>query len=59
MRINRRTAIFLALLMTLPLAAAIVPRTSPDFTANLPGNGYVSLSQYKGKVIALAFISPT
>jgi glutathione peroxidase-family protein len=39
--------------------AAEVPRPSPDFAVNLIGGQQVQLSQYKGKVRALAFILTT
>jgi len=39
--------------------AAEVPRPSPDFSFNLTGGQQLQISQYKGKVIALAFILTT
>jgi peroxiredoxin len=36
--------------------AAEVPRQSPEYAINLLGGKQVSLSQYRGKVVALAFI---
>jgi len=38
------------------LAAANIPRPAPDFTINLAGGSRITLAQYKGKVVALAFI---
>lgn len=37
-------------------SAAEVPRRSPDFAIKLTNGGQVLLSQYRGKVVALAFI---
>jgi hypothetical protein len=59
MQMNRRRAALAALGIAMPLFSATVPRPSPEFTANLPGGGRFSLSQYKGKVVVLVFISPT
>lgn len=39
--------------------AAQVPRPSPDFTISLPDGKKVPLRQYRGKVVALAFVSTT
>lgn len=36
--------------------AATVPRPAPEFTINLPGGKTASLSQYRGKTVALIFI---
>ncbi|HLK47953.1 MAG TPA: TlpA disulfide reductase family protein [Bryobacteraceae bacterium] len=36
--------------------AAAIPRPAPEFTINLPGGKTTSLSQYKGKTVALIFI---
>jgi thiol-disulfide isomerase/thioredoxin len=41
------------------LPAAVVPRTPPDLALTLPGGKQATLSQYKGKVVALAFILTT
>jgi peroxiredoxin len=48
----------LALLsVTAPAVRAInLPRQSPEFAISLPGGQQVRLSQYKGKVVVLAFI---
>lgn len=39
--------------------AAPVPRKSPEFAISMPGGGQRLLSQYRGKVVALAFLSTT
>jgi cytochrome oxidase Cu insertion factor (SCO1/SenC/PrrC family) len=39
--------------------AATVPRPAPDFTINLPNGGSISLKQYRGRPLAVAFISTT
>ncbi|HUQ91774.1 MAG TPA: hypothetical protein VM120_08835 [Bryobacteraceae bacterium] len=39
-----------------PLAAATVPRPSPDFEIMLLNGRKVKLSQYKGKVLAFACV---
>ena len=38
---------------------ADVPRPSPDFAVNLNDGRQIHLSQYKGKVVVLAFILTT
>src|ERR1017187_3432382 len=40
-------------------SAAEVPRPSPDFAINMTGGQQIHVSQYKGKVCALAFILTT
>ncbi len=51
------TAAFLAWLALAPrLAASTLPRKAPDFTIHLTNGHEVSLSQFKGKVVALIFI---
>ncbi|MFN7921215.1 MAG: hypothetical protein U0Q16_14035 [Bryobacteraceae bacterium] len=45
-----------ACLTAFSLNAAVVPRPSPDFKIDIPGGQPVSLSQYKGKTIILAFM---
>ena len=41
----------------LPLArAAVVPRPSPDFAINIPQGKPIHISQYKGKIVVVAFI---
>ena len=54
-------AIVAASLMGLSIFAAdaVVPRPAPELTFTIPGKGPVQLSQYKGKVVALAFMSTT
>ncbi len=39
--------------------APTVPRPAPDFTIEMPGGKKVFTSQYKGKVMVMAFISTT
>ncbi len=39
--------------------AGEVPRPAPEFAINMPGGQPIQLSQYKGKVCALAFILTT
>jgi peroxiredoxin len=39
--------------------AADLPRPSPDFTISFPNGKPIQISQYKGKVIAVAFILTT
>lgn len=39
--------------------AAEVPRKAPELTIALPTGGQVKLSDYHGKVVALAFILTT
>jgi len=41
------------------LIAADLPRPSPDLTIHLNGGGQVSVSQYRGKVLAVCFILTT
>lgn len=45
--------------IVLPVVAAEVPRKAPEFAAQLPGGKQLLLSQYKGKVVALAFVFTT
>jgi peroxiredoxin len=42
-----------------PLAGATLPRLAPDFTINLTNGRQLQLSQYRGKVVVLAFILTT
>ena len=37
-------------------SAAEVPRASPDFAIDMPGGKQVTVGQYKGKILVLAFI---
>ncbi len=39
--------------------AAQVPRPSPDFAVNFAGSQSIKVSQYRGKVLALAFVLTT
>jgi len=39
--------------------AATIPRPSPEFVVRLPGGGGLPVSLYRGKVVALTFISTT
>jgi peroxiredoxin len=39
--------------------APVVPRPAPELTFTLPGKGPVELSQYRGKVVCLAFMFTT
>ena len=41
------------------LGAAEVPRPSPEFVINLTNGPQKLLSEYRGKVVALEFISTT
>ncbi|PWU01592.1 MAG: hypothetical protein C5B51_22530 [Terriglobia bacterium] len=43
-------------LLIVSVAASTLPRPSPEFNISLTGGKPVSLSQFKGKVVALAFI---
>jgi peroxiredoxin len=42
-----------------PMAGATLPRPAPDFTINLASGKQIQLSQYRGKVVLLAFILTT
>src|SRR5262249_48671531 len=59
------TQILIRLLLTFVLClallapAATLPRATPDFTIRLTPSGQISPSQYKGKVVLLAFIQTT
>jgi thiol-disulfide isomerase/thioredoxin len=58
MVIQKLSAAFsLAALLT--VSAADLPRKAPDLTIHLADGRNVALSQFKGKVVALAFISTT
>src|SRR5215475_8853421 len=41
------------------LMAANLPREAPDLAIHMPGGGQISLSQYRGKVVAMCFILTT
>lgn len=42
-----------------PLSGADVPRPSPDYTVKLPSGQQIPISSYRGKVVALLFVSTT
>lgn len=42
-----------------PLSGAEVPRPSPNYTVKLPSGQQIPLSSYRGKVVALLFVSTT
>ena len=52
-------AFALAIQSALPVAAAEVPRKSPEFAVLLPTGGTLLLSNYRGKVVCLHFIFTT
>ena len=55
-----RSKIFIALALALAAAlAADVPRKSPEFAVLLPDGSQARVSDYKGKVLCLAFILTT
>jgi len=54
-----RSLVALLLSMAALAPAATLPRPSPDFAVNLTPSGQVSPTQYKGKVVVLAFILTT
>jgi len=47
------------LCLAAPMAAVNLPRPAPDFTINLTNGKQIQLSQYRGKVVVLAFILTT
>lgn len=47
------------LLLSLAAFAAELPRKAPELTIPLPTGGQVKLSDYRGKVVVLAFILTT
>jgi peroxiredoxin len=59
MRSVRTVAAFLGLSICALFAEQTVPRPSPEFVINYPGGKQALLSQYKGKVVLLAFIFTT
>lgn len=59
MRSVRAVAAFLGISVFTAFAAPPVPRQSPEFVINLPGGKTDLLSNYKGKVVVLAFIFTT
>jgi peroxiredoxin len=42
-----------------PLGAADIPRPAPELAVQLAGGGQVLLSQYRGKVVLIAFVHTT
>jgi peroxiredoxin len=57
---NMRTLLALALgAISLSAGEYKVPRSSPEFVINYPGNKQDLLSRYKGKVVVLSFIFTT
>jgi peroxiredoxin len=57
MRILRAAALFSAIALLAPLAhAADLPRPAPDLAINLGQGKQLKLSQYKGKIVVVAFI---
>ncbi len=54
-------AVTVSVLMGVPLFAADAGnlRKAPELTFTLPGKGPQQLGQYRGKVVALAFMSTT
>jgi peroxiredoxin len=57
MRFGRLIA--LTLILTLAAMAVTIPRPSPEFVITLPDGKQALLSQYRGKIVALAFVSTT
>src|SRR5690349_6651445 len=55
----RKLAFAVALACCLPGWSFEPGKLTPEFSFSAPGGANVSLSQYRGKVIALAFISTT
>jgi hypothetical protein len=54
-----RRAIFLLALMAASAFAIEIPRKSPEFVIELPGDKQLLVSQYRGKVLCLVFILTT
>jgi peroxiredoxin len=59
MRSARTLAVFLSICLSAVFAEQIVPRQSPEFVIDYPGGKQALLSNYKGKVVVLAFIQTT
>ena len=55
-RLSALAALALLALAAPAIRAANIPRPAPDFAINLPTGQPITLAQYKGKVVALAFI---
>lgn len=53
---TRATALLTALCSALATFAGTLPRQAPEFTINLTNGKQVMLSQFKGKIVAVAFI---
>jgi cytochrome oxidase Cu insertion factor (SCO1/SenC/PrrC family) len=53
------TLLAASVLSTALLPAMELNRPAPEFTIELPNKSTVSLSQYKGKIVAVVFMSPT
>jgi peroxiredoxin len=53
------TAALALMCIAAPLAGATLPRPAPDFTISLTNGKQIQLSQYRGKVVVLAFILTT
>jgi hypothetical protein len=49
----------MAVTMTFAAVAAEVPRPSPNLAISLPNGQQIHLEQFRGKVVALAFVSTT
>ena len=59
MPLSRRYRLALAAVLFLPVLAATVPRPAPDFSLNMTDGSKLPLTQFRGKVVVLAFISTT
>ncbi|MDQ6759987.1 MAG: hypothetical protein M3Z32_09010 [Acidobacteriota bacterium] len=57
----KKIAVVLALVAAIGVGArsAELPRKAPDFSIALPDGRSVKISDYRGKVVALAFILTT
>ena len=53
------TALLALICLAAPVAGATVPRPAPDFTIHLTNGKQLQLSQYRGRVVVLAFILTT
>lgn len=57
MRMRRLSIVSITLAFAAPaLMAANIPRKAPDFAIHLVNRQQISLGQYRGKVVALAFV---
>jgi hypothetical protein len=59
MTVRKKIAATVLLLLAAVAWAAEVPRRSPDFQIHMLNGTSVQLSQYRGKIIALAFLKPS